>query len=154
MCLNDDLLALTFSYLDITTYPPAEIQKLFTHTGCINPDKILNYWEKSTLYKTITTTEKTIKQVNGKIHRLDGPAIEWSNGHKEWWLNDKRHRLDGPAIEWSHGKQWWVNNKLHRSDGPAVERSNGDNEWWVDGKKHRSDGPAVEWADGGKEWWV
>jgi len=25
--------------------------------------------------------------LNGKLHREDGPAIEWSNGTKEWWLN-------------------------------------------------------------------
>ena len=24
---------------------------------------------------------------NGKLHREDGPAIEYANGSKEWWLN-------------------------------------------------------------------
>jgi hypothetical protein len=23
------------------------------------------------------------------LHREDGPAIEWTNGRKEWWLDDK-----------------------------------------------------------------
>ena len=23
---------------------------------------------------------------NGKLHRLDGPAIEYANGKKEWWV--------------------------------------------------------------------
>jgi len=27
--------------------------------------------------------------LNGKLHREDGPAIEFSNGNKEWWLNDE-----------------------------------------------------------------
>jgi hypothetical protein len=36
---------------------------------------------------------------NGKLHRLDGPAIEYSNGVKIWCQNGKCHRLDGPAIE-------------------------------------------------------
>ena len=27
--------------------------------------------------------------LNGKLHREDGPAIEWANGDKEWWLNGK-----------------------------------------------------------------
>ena len=26
---------------------------------------------------------------NGQLHRLDGPAIECSNGDKEWYLNDE-----------------------------------------------------------------
>ena len=24
---------------------------------------------------------------NGKLHRVDGPAVEYANGHKEWWIN-------------------------------------------------------------------
>ena len=27
--------------------------------------------------------------LNGKLHREDGPAIEWANGDKEWYLNDE-----------------------------------------------------------------
>ena len=31
-------------------------------------------------------------------------------GEKQWYLNDKLHRLDGPAVEYSDGtKLWWVN---------------------------------------------
>ena len=48
--------------------------------------------------------------LEGQRHRLDGPAVEWSDGHKEWCVNDKLHREDGPAIEWSDGsKSWWIN---------------------------------------------
>ena len=28
--------------------------------------------------------------LNGKYHREDGPAIEWPNGQKEWYLNDDK----------------------------------------------------------------
>ena len=36
-----------------------------------------------------------------------------SNGTKEWCLNGKRHREDGPAIEYSNGaKSWYLNDKL------------------------------------------
>jgi len=48
--------------------------------------------------------------INGKFHREDGPAIEWSNGDKEWFKNGKRHREDGPAVEWfNEDKEWWLN---------------------------------------------
>jgi hypothetical protein len=48
-----------------------------------------------------------------ELHRIDGPAIEWSNGYKAWLIDDKRHRIDGPAIEWADGhKSWFVDNKL------------------------------------------
>jgi len=48
--------------------------------------------------------------LNGKLHRTDGPAIEYANGNKHWYLNDKLHREDGPAFEWASGyKEWWLN---------------------------------------------
>ena len=45
--------------------------------------------------------------VEGKWHRLDGPAIEWANGDKYWYVEDKQHRLDGPACEWANGSKYW-----------------------------------------------
>ena len=40
----------------------------------------------------------------GQRHRLDGPAVEYTNGSKFWYQNGKYHRLDGPAFEWSDGR--------------------------------------------------
>ena len=60
----------------------------------------------------------------GKLHREnDLPAIEWTDGSKEWWLNGKLHREnDLPAIEYSDGtKFWYLNGKFHRENGPACE---------------------------------
>lgn len=71
---------------------------------------------------------------NGKLHRLEGPALEYSNGHKEYWVDGKRHRLDGPAIEYHNSyRAYWVEGKLHRLDGPAIEYSNGNKEYYVEG---------------------
>ena len=28
--------------------------------------------------------------LNGKLHREDGPAVEYSDGHKEWYLHGKK----------------------------------------------------------------
>ena len=72
----------------------------------------------------------------GERHRLDGPAVEWIDGYKEWWVNGKCHRLDGPAVEYPNGeKEWFVNGKRHRLDGPAAEYRNGNRQWWVDGEQ-------------------
>ena len=49
-------------------------------------------------------------RLNGKIHREDGPAIEWANGHKSWYLNGNCHREDGPAIECPDGTIYWFLN--------------------------------------------
>jgi hypothetical protein len=47
--------------------------------------------------------------VDGKRHRVDGPAYEYADGSRQWWMDGKRHRVDGPAVEWADGsRQWWV----------------------------------------------
>ena len=92
--------------------------------------------------------------VNGERHRVDRPAIEYANGTKLWYVNGKLHRVDGPAAEYANGdKEWWVNDELHREDGPAIERADGTKLWYVNDKRHRVDGPVAEWANGDKEWW-
>jgi hypothetical protein len=91
---------------------------------------------------------------DGKLHREDGPAVEWTNGDKYWYKNGKLNREDGPAVEKIDGDKWWYKNgKLHREDGPAVEKTDGSTEWYLNGLSHRLDGPAVEWANGDKYWY-
>ena len=88
-------------------------------------------------------------------HREDGPAVEWNDGAKSWYLNGKRHRIDGPAIEYSNGsKEWFINGLLHREDGPAIEHIDGSKAWYQYGKIHREDGPAVEGVSGTKYWYI
>lgn len=75
--------------------------------------------------------------VNNQLHREDGPAIEWSDGDKEWCLNGLRHREDGPAFEGKNGdKVWWINDELHREDGPACEWADGTKAWYLNGVEY------------------
>lgn len=88
-------------------------------------------------YKVTVDNDKNRYWYNDKdqYHRLDGPAIEYANGYKAWYVEDKIHRLDGPAIEDADGtKAWYVEDKLHRLDGPAVEYADGTKSWYVKGK--------------------
>jgi len=97
---------------------------------------------------------KFYKLPNGDLHRENGPAIEWTNGDKFYYLNGKLYREDDPAIESPNGdKEWFLNGKRHREDGPAVE-SDGDKYWFLNGKRHRKDGPALENSNGRKEWFL
>jgi hypothetical protein len=89
---------------------------------------------KPKCYKYPSLKEWRINGPEGPYHRLDGPAIEWAYGTKEWIQNGQRHRLDGPAIEWANGtKEWYQNGQCHRLDGPAIERVDGDKEYWIRG---------------------
>ena len=68
-------------------------------------------------------------------HREDGPAVEYNDGEKAWYLNGKCHREDGPAVEDTDGyKEWYLNGKLHREDGPAIEYTNGYKAWYINDK--------------------
>lgn len=40
---------------------------------------------------------------NRRLHREDGPAIEYDSGTKLWYINGQLHRLDGPASEYCDG---------------------------------------------------
>ena len=93
--------------------------------------------------------------VDGKLHKLNGPAVVFESGSKMWAINGKRHREDGPAIEHANGdKEWYLRGERHRSNGPALERADGGKAWYVNGERHRLNGPAMEWADGRQEWYI
>lgn len=49
-----------------------------------------------------------------KLHRENSPAVEFANGHKEWYVNGLLHRIDGPAVEYVNGnKEYWLNGKKY-----------------------------------------
>ena len=51
--------------------------------------------------------------LNKEIHRVDGPAIDYTDGHKEWRINGKLHRVDGPALIHADGSiYWYINGEL------------------------------------------
>jgi hypothetical protein len=75
---------------------------------------------------------KRWRNKRGKLHRLDGPAVEFANGDEEWHKNGLLHRLDGPAYITADGhKEWFFEGLLHREDGPAVIYSDGTKKWWL-----------------------
>jgi hypothetical protein len=75
----------------------------------------------------------------GYLHRLDGPACEYSVGRRVWYQNGSFHRLDGPALEQEDGtKAWYQNGKLHREDGPAIILASARKEWWINNFSYRT----------------
>jgi len=86
------------------------------------------------LRKEFEMTEKQIYQVevdeygtirwlqNGKLHRLNGPAVEYASGKKYWWINDKQY-----CTEEEYNKKIQELNKSS-CEGKVVE---------IDGKKYK-----------------
>ena len=80
------------------------------------------------------------------LHREDGPAVEYSNGDKFWYINGNLHREDGPAIEYKDGyKSWCINGKLHREDGPAIELFSGLKTYYFNDKHYLEIETDREW---------
>lgn len=49
----------------------------------------------------------------GQLHRVDGPAVEWPDGSKKWYLNGNLHSVEGPAILFGDGStQYAIEGKL------------------------------------------
>jgi hypothetical protein len=92
-------------------------------------------------------------RVEGKLHREDGPAVEYKAGGGEWWLHGVNHREDGPAVVFSDGSwAWYRDGRLHRIDGPALFEPGGRIAWFRTGVPHREDGPALCDAAGSRRW--
>jgi hypothetical protein len=67
---------------------------------------------------------KLYYNIKGYYSNVSGPAI--IDSCKEWFVDGKRHRVGGPAIEYFNGEKiWYQNDLLHREDGPAVVDTSG-----------------------------
>jgi hypothetical protein len=54
-----------------------------------------------------------------------------------YWKGYLIHKVNGPAIEYYSGsKEWWLNGQLHRKDGPAIERFNKNFFWYLYGERY------------------
>lgn len=67
------------------------------------------YW-----FKCVGTD--TAGKVLGVFHREDGPALMRGDWKEEWYLDGRRHRLDGPAILYHdldprEYNVWWVHGR-------------------------------------------
>lgn len=56
------------------------------------------------------------------------------DGIERWYEDGKLHRLNGPAVIGPDGREIWYKDGLpHRQSGPAFIDSDGRQEWWIDG---------------------
>jgi hypothetical protein len=59
---------------------------------------------------------KVYKNQSGEFHRTNGPAFEYDNGDKFWYVNDNIHREDGHAVEFNNGSKFWYLNGIEYSE--------------------------------------
>ena len=72
--------------------------------------------------------------MDGKLHRINGPALVTSTGAEAWYFNGLPHREGGPAYIHKSGlREWYRHGVRHRDDGPAIEFSDGSSMWVVNG---------------------
>ena len=62
--------------------------------------------------------------LEGKLHREDGPAVEYASGTNAWYINGQLHREDGPAVEWNNGTKSWYLNGINLTKKEFKQRMN------------------------------
>jgi len=72
--------------------------------------------ENSTLVLQSDKGSRFFLNKSGQYHRLDGPAIEWNFGAKEFFKNGIRHRIGGAAYEYKDEKQYWFEGKQYNEN--------------------------------------
>lgn len=80
----------------------------------------------------------------GQLHNENGPACEYADGEKRWYLNGQKYTETEFIMKMSkvivtvNGDKLWHNEKgqFHRKDGPAVELKNGTKHWYLNGKEY------------------
>ena len=71
---------------------------------------------------------------------MDTQYIKIDHEGNKFYYSDRamviRHKLNGPAVEWADGdKEWSVNGTLHRGDGPAIMSALNGNKWFLNGRE-------------------
>lgn len=87
-------------------------------------------------YREIDETNNVCNmyKYNSLLHREDGPALI-DKDQRRWYIHGKLHRVDGPTVEYINGKkEYWKHGKLHREDGPAITAANGVKVWMIEGE--------------------
>jgi hypothetical protein len=103
--------------------------------------------------------------LNGRRHRIDGPAIIETDGYNHWYLHGKRYRIDMPATDkYLIQQMWFRDGALHGQCSetgtaePAIvltgRDGNVEKHWYENGILHRVDGPAIIYGDGNVEYWI
>lgn len=75
------------------------------------------------LYRQNSTGDRMWYQyASARPHRDDGPAAEFADGTKIWYVLGEKHREDGPAVEFATGPRhyYW------RGQMSSSEHVNGD----------------------------
>lgn len=93
--------------------------------------------------------------LNGKCHFLSGRRSlgDQKCGFKAWYLNGVVHRVGGPAIEYDNGSfEYTINNRHHRENEVCLQDvKNNCLYYCLNGNFHREDGPAIMYLNKDKE---
>jgi len=73
-----------------------------------------------------------------KFHRLDGPAVEYSDGSKYWLINGNYHQNIGHSIECRNGPKYWLFKGKHHRIGGSYHSY--DDLWFIYGKEYSKKG--------------
>lgn len=96
-------------------------QQSYTQMVCNYGVRTEGLFDMKKLLKIKTKDKTRYYNSDGKLHRVNGPALINADGSQFWYRDGNIHRDNGPAIIWPDGYQaWWVNNKFHRDNASTL----------------------------------
>ena len=86
-------------------------------------DKLKFYYDEENEEYFLKTEYRSKYYFNleGNVHRIGKPAIEYYDRTKQWMENGNKHRLDGPAYVYNSYKYYWKNNNYYTESSFAEE---------------------------------
>lgn len=83
-----------------------------------------------------------VRNKEGLLHCLEGPAVELEDGYRAWYKEGKLHRIGGPALTQPGMIAYYKEGILHRCDGPALIKPDVQ-VWYFNGKVHSTQVEAI-----------
>jgi len=79
--------------------------------------------------------QKSKEPVYKKVQKITGEGYEFLGGYKNkaFYLNGLLHRVDGPAIEWADGSQFWYLHGILLTKEAHKKMMN--KQWYLNGKE-------------------
>ena len=80
--------------------------------------------KQKTRLKIYSNSDKCWFNSKGDYHNESGPALICSSG-VFWYINGKSHRIDGPADMWTSGSMFWYINGKQYNDNQSYQKAAG-----------------------------
>ena len=107
------------------------------HYEEITYEEYENLKDKTGAFHFHTPTGGELWHLDGKPHRVDGPAVICSNTSEAWYLNGLIHRTDGPAVIFR--EEWLRPSRRLSLTGDVLNFNSKGYKWFLGGEEYQKE---------------